>query len=107
MMIERADALQLDADPRRALSFKQLADLSGLAEAVLRDLIEYGAVEPIDISAPAWTFTANVVVVARTACRLQRDFELEPDALAVVLRLMGRIDALETEVRSLRARRTR
>lgn len=105
-MIERADALQLDADPRRALSFSQLADLSGLAEAVLRDLVECGAVEPIDAAAPAWTFAANVVVVARTACRLQRDFELDPHALAVVMRFMERIDALEAEVRALRARGT-
>lgn len=102
MMREPADALPLDA--HAALTLPQLIELSGLAEAVLRELVDCGALEPIDAAAPSWTFTANVVVVARTACRLQRDFELDTHALAVVLRLTERIEALEAELRRFRAR---
>ena len=47
---------------------------------------------------------ASWVVVARTAGRLRRDFELDAHSLSVVLRYVQRVEALEAELRALRAR---
>ena len=70
--------------------------LSGHSEAIL-----CGAFSPVDVS--TWTFSARCVVVARTAYRLREEFALEDThALAVVLRLMQRIEALQTELRATR-----
>lgn len=102
-MREFADALHLDID--EALSFDELVEISGLAPAVLRELVECGALEPLDTRAADWRFATRVIVVARTASRLQRDFELDAHALSVVLRFAERIDALEAQLRNLRARR--
>jgi len=90
-----------------AISLTELAERSGLEEARLRDLVDYGALAPIDPSAAAWTFSAECVVTAKTACRLLNDFELEPHGLVVVLTLLERIRALENELRRLHARMPR
>ena len=53
--------------------------------------------------AALWTFSAECVVTARTACRLVNDFELESHGLALVLTLLERIRELQTEVKQLHA----
>lgn len=79
-----------------------LAALSGLPEAELRELIEYGALTPVDPAAGEWLFAAHCVVTVRTASRLRRDFELDTRALALALALIDRVDRLEAELRRLR-----
>ena len=101
MRAEPADALRLDEQV--AVTLHQLLELSGLAEHVLRELVAYGVLDPLDARAPQWTFAAECVVRARTASRLQRDFELDAHALAVVLCYAERIDRLEAELRRVRA----
>ena len=43
-------------------------------------------------------------VVARSARRLRRDFDLDPLAVALVVALLERVRDLEEELRDLRAR---
>lgn len=105
MNLEFAEAVHFDE--REKISFSQLIELSGLQEAELRDLVDYGALAPLDPQAPSWAFSARTVVIARTACRLRNDFELDTHALSVVLGFVGRIDALENELRAVRARTSR
>ena len=102
MNLEPAEALHFDE--RDVISFSQLIEISGLPESELRELVDYGALAPVDPQAPSWTFSALSVVVARTACRLRNDLELDTHALSLVLGLVERIDALENELRALRAR---
>lgn len=105
MTREPADALPFDE--QSAFSLTEVLQLSGLAEQVLRELVTYGALDPIDPSAVTLRFSSRCVVVARTASRLQRDFELDAHALAVVLSFAERIEALEGELRALHARALR
>ena len=102
MKLDIAEAL--DMDERGVLTLAQLVEVSDLPEAELRALVDYGALTPVDPQAPSWTFTASWIVVARTAGRLRRDFELDAHSLSVVLRYAQRVDALEAELRALRAR---
>ncbi len=101
MSRELTEALRLDT--ATALTFDELVACSGLAEGVLRELVEYGALDPIDRRAAVWTFESRVIVAARTAHRLQRDLELDAYALAVALRYVEEIESLQREVRRLRA----
>ena len=102
MKLDIAEALAMDE--QGVLTMAQLVEVSDLSEAELRALVDYGALTPVDPTAPSWTFTATWIVVARTAGRLRRDFELDAHSLSVVLRYAQRIEALEAELRAMRAR---
>ena len=97
------DALYLDAVAE--VTWKELVGASGLPEAELTELVRYGALVPRDPDAPAWTFEARWLAVAKTASRIRHDFELDPNAVSVVLCYIERIQRLEEEVRALRAQR--
>src|SRR4029434_2450042 len=102
MKLELTETLWLDE--RRTVSLAELAELSGLSEAEVRELTEYQALVPCDPEADESTFTADCVVIARIASRLRADFELEPSGLALVITLLERIRYLESQVRSLDAK---
>ena len=96
------DTLWLDA--RSHISIGELAECSQLPVDVLRELVEYGALAPLDVHAESWLFAAEWIPRCRTAARLAADLELETATLALVLGFLGRIDEFEREVAELRAR---
>jgi chaperone modulatory protein CbpM len=103
MRIELTELVWMDE--HRELTLAELAELSGLSEAELHELEDCGAIVPVnpDADAAAQTFSADYLVLARTACRLRNDFELDTQGLAVALALLDRVRSLETELRDLRA----
>ncbi|RPJ48753.1 MAG: hypothetical protein EHM16_01505 [Betaproteobacteria bacterium] len=86
-----------------AFSLAELAELSGLSEAELRELVDYGAVTPIDPESSPWVFSGKCLLTVRTACRLRISFDLEPYGVALMVTLLERIQELETQLRELRA----
>jgi chaperone modulatory protein CbpM len=101
MTTELAEVLLLDR--HHALSLPELAELSGLAEAELDELVDYGVIVPLDPGAAHRVFHARCIVAARTACRLRDDFELDSRGLALALTLLERVHDLEAQLTSLRA----
>lgn len=101
MRIEITDAVWLDE--REAFSFEELAELSGLAPAILRQLIELDVLCPADPAATELTFAAECLAVARAASRLRADFDLDAGGLALAMTLLERVSELEAEVRALEA----
>jgi chaperone modulatory protein CbpM len=100
--VELTEAVWLDE--RGAVTLLELAECSGLAEAELRELVELGALEPVDIEAPEWHFAARCISSARAAGRLRNDFELDSQGLALVLSLLERVQELEAALQRLNAR---
>ena len=90
-------------DAHCEVSFAELAQVSGLTQAELRELVEYGALVPTDPLEARWTFSGEVVVTVQTASRLRASFDLDTSALALALGYLERIRALEAELRALRA----
>jgi len=103
--IEYSEALWIDEQP--IVPLEELAERSGLSVSQLRELVDYGAIAPVDSDAAQWTFQTQCIVAARIAYRLHHDFELPPEGLAVVMGLVERVQALEAELRDLRARSPR
>lgn len=104
MQPEPGEAFWLDHDHECSLA--ELAAQSGLSEEELLELVDYGAIVPLDPQGPRGpqhTFRTSCVVMVRTAYRLRRDFDLDPPALAFALSLVDRMRELEAEVRQLRA----
>ncbi len=101
MQPDQVEAVWLDAHHRYSIA--ELERCSGLSEAELRELVDYGVLTPIDSQGAEWTFGGEVVVTIQTAGRLRNDLELDPQALALALTLLGRIRELEAQLQSLRA----
>ena len=101
MKPEQAEAVWLDA--HHEFSFAELVQCSGVPEAELRELVDYGALTPTGPQGAEWTFSGDIVVTLQAAGRLRGELELDVHALALALRLMGRIRDLEAQLRSLRA----
>ena len=101
MELELAEALW--PDDRCALTLADLARCTGLSQAELRELVDRGALVPIDARLGEWTFAADVLFALQAARRLRDDLELDAAALALALTLLRRVRELENELRALRA----
>jgi len=107
MKVELTDAQWLSEHAE--VSVEELAELSGLPPELLRELVEYGALVPInaqvptDVQSAQWSFTADCVVAVRTVSRLREDFDLDANALSVALMLIERIHGLEAQLQALRS----
>ena len=105
MKIELTDAQWLSEHAE--VSVEELAELSGLPRELLRELVDYGALVPINVQVPTdaqsaqWSFTAECIVAVRTLGRLREDFDLDANALSVALTLIERIHGLEAQLRDL------
>ena len=107
MKIELTEAQWLHEQAE--ISIEQLAELTGLSSELLRELVDYGALVPINVQTPVntqssqWTFAADCVVAVRSARRLHDDFDLDANALSVALTLIERIHGLEAQLREMRS----
>ena len=90
-------------DEHRVVSLAELVDFSGMSESELLELVHVGAIPVREVRGATYTFSARVVTVARTACRLRNDLELDTHGLGVALRLLERVADLESEIARLRA----
>ena len=101
-MAEYEDVVWLHAEHR--VTIVELAQCSGLDEDVLRELVDYGALSPVDPDTGALDFNARCVASVRAAARLTQDLELDTPALALVLSFLERIDTLESRLREMNAK---
>ncbi|TCT10153.1 chaperone modulator CbpM [Paralcaligenes ureilyticus] len=85
-------------------SFDHLIEVSGLDRGDLSSLIEAGIIEPSNQDPGNYFFYTHCIVIARTARRLRDDFELDSHGLALALKLLDRIDQLETKLADAQAR---
>jgi len=101
MPVKPVEAVWLAED--NEFSFPELVELSGLSEAELHELVDYGAITPVDPGSPQWVFKGRCLVTVRAAYRLRASFDLDPHGIALVISLLDRIHGLEEELGSLRA----
>jgi hypothetical protein len=90
-------------DEGRVVSLEELVEFSGLSVSEVHELVQIGALPAESAAGGAFVFSARVVTVARTACRLRDELELDLPSLGVALRLLERVRDLEEELERLRA----
>ncbi|HEX7811048.1 MAG TPA: chaperone modulator CbpM [Burkholderiales bacterium] len=105
MRVELTEAVWLEE--RTELSLDELTELSGLPADMLRELVDCGVLVPAATGASQWRLTSASITAVQTAGRLRSDFELDTSALALVVRLLDRIQRLETQLQHLRAQMPR
>jgi chaperone modulatory protein CbpM len=64
----------------------------------IAELVEHGVIEPIGEVGVDWRFTSLTIVRVAKAKRLERDLDLNPPGLAVVLDLLDEIDDLRAQL---------
>ena len=101
MIAPTQDAMRVEATTE--VTWMQMVRATGMSEAELTELVRYGALVPRDPDAATWTFESHWLLVARTASRIRRDFDLDPHGVSVVLSFLERIESLEAELQALRA----
>ena len=101
MRVELTEMLWVE---EHVVSLAELAELTGLPVGMVEELVSAGAIEPIDAASGEPHFGAAALSATRHASRLREDFDLDAQALPLVLGLLDRIDGLEQQLRSLRAR---
>lgn len=89
-------------DEQRVVSLAELVEVSGLTRDELIELVQGGAIPVREVQGANYVFSARVVTVARTACRLRDELELDMAGLGVALRLLDRVRSLEEEIARLR-----
>jgi len=101
MKVETYEAMWFDE--HQQFSLAEIADLSGMSEAELRELVDYVALVPVDSDAIEVRFSAECLQRAKMARRLRRDFDLDLSGIALALSLLERVRELETQLQALRA----
>jgi chaperone modulatory protein CbpM len=101
MKAEHAEAQWLTEESQFSLS--ELVELSGSSVEELRELVEFGAISPVNPESSDWLFTGQCLPTIRVACRLRVGFDLEPHVVALVISLLDRVHDLEAQMASLRA----
>lgn len=97
---EFAVALTLHSDECR-FSLDELSRATGLATQEIRELVQFGVFEPGGASPERWVFSGHTVILARTAQRLRRHFEVNTSGLALALTYLQQIDELKNHIRLL------
>ena len=105
MALQRDEAVWLTEEYE--LTMTELTELSGLTEAELRELVDYGCIAPVDPDSRDWVFKGKCVMTVRAASRLRSSFELEPHGVALVVSLLDRIHDLEAQLARLSAQMPR
>ena len=80
------------------LTTEELARACRAEVSWIAELIEIGILEPQGEEQSGWRFCAADLTCARRVARLQRDFDVNLDAAAVILDLLARMDRLHARL---------
>jgi chaperone modulatory protein CbpM len=90
-------------DEREVLSVAELSHVCGMSVEALGELVDYGALMPLEVSRSEHFFSAACVAQLRVLGRLRNDFELDVFTLALLMGYLARIEVLERQIGSLQA----
>ena len=91
-------------DERETITVAELARMCAFGAEEIGELMEYGVLHPLGEAPSGIVFSAQWVMPLRTAGKLRRAYDLDLFAVGLLLEQLGRIEDLERELRSMRAR---
>ncbi|WP_341918189.1 chaperone modulator CbpM [Polaromonas sp. YR568] len=90
-------------DAREAVTLAELAQICALSVDELDELMDYGALVPMQDVRQERLFSAECVMPLRMAGKLRQDFDLDLFTVGLLLGYLNRIETLERQVQSLQA----
>ncbi|MDB5880720.1 MAG: hypothetical protein JWP43_598 [Ramlibacter sp.] len=85
------------------ITHAELTQVCRLSARELDELVEYGAIAPLQRQGEQLVFSRACVTSLRIAAQLKQDYDLDLFTVALLHEHLKRIEALEREVRFLRA----
>jgi chaperone modulatory protein CbpM len=85
------------------IGFSELSMASAISVAELQELIEYGALAPLQPLQPEPLFAISYLEPLRTAGKLRRDYDLDLFVVVILMDYLQRITQLESQLRSVQA----
>jgi chaperone modulatory protein CbpM len=86
-----------------SVGFSELSMACAISVAELQELIEYGALAPLQPVQPEPLFAIGYLEPLRTAGKLRRDYDLDLFVVVIVMDYLQRIAQLEAQVHRLEA----
>ena len=86
-----------------SITHSELSQVCRISTAEIDELVEYGALIPLERSPGQRTFSRACVGSLRTACKFRRDYDLDLFTVALLMDHLNRIEELERELRFLQA----
>lgn len=90
-------------DEHNTVTLSELSRFCAMSTDEVDELVEYGALLPLEQGREELVFSAQCITPLRTAGKLRLDFDLDLFSVAMLLGYLNRIDALERQVRALQA----
>jgi chaperone modulatory protein CbpM len=94
------DLVPFSAD---SVGFSELSVACAISVDELQELVEYGALAPLQPAQPEPLFAISYLEPLRTAGKLRRDYDLDLFVVVILMDYLQRITQLELELRSLQA----
>ena len=89
------------------LTLKEICEIADVPTEVLITIVEEGIIEPKGASPAEWSFDTYMLSIAKRASRVHRDFEIEWTGIPLYLDMIGQLEKLRTENKSLKQRLNR
>lgn len=90
-------------EAEETIAADELCRTCSISAHELGEMMGYGSIAPLRVGEPP-LFGADWVMPLREAARLRRDFDLDIFAMGLLAQHLHRIEALERELRAMRAR---
>lgn len=90
-------------DEHNTVTLTELSQFCAMTAAEVDELVEYGALLPLEQGREELVFSAQCITPLRAAGKLRLDFDLDLFSVAMLLGYLNRIEALERQVHSLQA----
>lgn len=90
-------------DAREVVTLAELARICALSPAELDELVDDGVLVPVEQAKQERLFSAECVMPLRAVGKLRQDFDLDLFTVGLLLGYLNRIEALERQVRTLKA----
>lgn len=91
-------------DAGAPLNLMELSTVSAISATEIEELISYGALHPLNADQTIQLFSGQCVAPLRTAGKLRRDYDLDLFTVVIMMDFLVRIETLESQLTSLKAR---
>jgi chaperone modulatory protein CbpM len=85
------------------LGFSELSIACAISVAELQELIDYGALAPLQPVQPEPLFAVSYLEPLRAAGKVRRDYDLDLFVVVILMDYLQRIAQLESQLRTLQA----